>query len=415
MLQRMLIERMESRILVGVTMFVGIMILVGWVAINEPARMAEFERQFEARSIERGAELFAANCAECHGEDGRGIGARGPALNSPHFFGFDFFADINAQIDALRAEEAALSAELADLADELVADDTDDERMDEILARRQEISDRMSGEDGINIQLAALLEERDSLVQQLQPAVDNDYPIRTDIDEDGNEVLIVDASRTEQVAWAGTLYDFVFTTLVHGRPTSASYWQEPMVTWSQRAGGPMRDDQLGDLTTYILNWDRGDNWTIEDALAVRQYAIVPGIGGVVEEMLPPAGTNVEQILTRIADEGIEGDPIRGGAIYTSAEPSGRGQRLGCSGCHVGGAAGPETEGTWERTLNDRLNDPQLEGYTPEQYLIESIVQPTAYDVPGWSSAGMPGNFGQQMTLQDLADVVEYLRSYYDGD
>ena len=37
-MNRLIIERIEGRILVGITMFVAIMILVGWVAINEPAR-----------------------------------------------------------------------------------------------------------------------------------------------------------------------------------------------------------------------------------------------------------------------------------------------------------------------------------------------------------------------------------------
>ncbi|MEO0565566.1 MAG: hypothetical protein AAF125_25895, partial [Chloroflexota bacterium] len=45
---RLLIENLENRILVGIASFVGIMVIVGWIAINEPARMATFEDQFEA-------------------------------------------------------------------------------------------------------------------------------------------------------------------------------------------------------------------------------------------------------------------------------------------------------------------------------------------------------------------------------
>jgi mono/diheme cytochrome c family protein len=414
MLQRMLIERMENRILVGITMFVGTMVLLGWVAINENARMASFERQFHARSIERGAELFAANCATCHGEGGRGIQGFGPALNSPHLFGHNYFAEIDQQLDGLEQEEIALQAELADLADELVAEGTSDERMDEILERRREISERISGEGGINEETAALLEQRDAIIQQLEPAVDAGYPIYTDFDEDGNEVLMVDYSRLDQVAWGGTLYDFVFTTLVHGRPTSISYWEgNQMVAWSQRAGGALRDDELADLTNYILNWDRGTNWTIEDALAVNQYAIVPGLGDEPTERQPAAGTDVAGILNRIETEGIVGDPDRGQAIYTGAERSGRGSNLGCSGCHMGGVAAPDTEGTWDRTVNERLQVPELAGYTPEQYIVQSIVRPGDYPVPGWAAGVMPGDFGQRMTVQDIADVTEYLRSYSD--
>ena len=83
------IRTIEGRILAGITMFVGMMILVGWVAINEEARMQAFVRQHTGRSIERGAELFASLCSECHGEEGYGAGDRAPGLNNPHLFGYD--------------------------------------------------------------------------------------------------------------------------------------------------------------------------------------------------------------------------------------------------------------------------------------------------------------------------------------
>ena len=73
-LQRLLIERMENRILVGLTVVLASMVLVGWIAINETGRMASFQQQHLARSIEKGAELFANNCAFCHGTSGKGDG-----------------------------------------------------------------------------------------------------------------------------------------------------------------------------------------------------------------------------------------------------------------------------------------------------------------------------------------------------
>jgi hypothetical protein len=57
----------------------------------------------------------------------------------------------------------------------------------------------------------------------------------------------------------------------------------------------------------------------------------------------------------------------------------------------------------------RLNDPALQEYTVEQYLVESLVQPNHYIVSGYAPA-MPGDFGQRLTLQDLADLLAYLES-----
>src|SRR5215216_5094631 len=66
--------------------------------------MAAFDKEFAGRSIESGAMLFASNCSPCHGADGRGS-SRAPALNSPVLFGFDYFADIHKQREALTTEQ----------------------------------------------------------------------------------------------------------------------------------------------------------------------------------------------------------------------------------------------------------------------------------------------------------------------
>jgi mono/diheme cytochrome c family protein len=421
MLQRMLIDKMENRILVGITAFVGVMILVGWVAINENGRMRSFERQFQARSIERGAELFAANCSTCHGTQGYGIAGRAPGLNSPHYFGYDYFDEIDSAINTLESEEATLTAEQDALREELVSPEINDERRAEIVERNNEITQRISGEGGIRDQLAALEEDKLAIATQLQGAIDVGYPL--EITADGQVAYLdtnVDGApdgpgRLDQVDWGSTLYDFTFTTLVHGRPTSISYWEgNQMVAWAQSGGGPLRNDQIDDLTNYILNWDKGDDWEIQDALLVEQYALVPGMGGGGGgEMADPAGDDVDVIIQTIIDEGITGDVTRGEAIYNNVQQSELNSRLGCAGCH-GVAAGPATEETWA-SIPDRLaSDPMFSDYSPEQYIIESIVRPADYIVDGWG-ANMPNNFGQRMSVQDIADVMVYLRSYEDGD
>ncbi len=373
MLQRLLIDRMEHRILVGITSFVMIMVLVGWVAINENARMASFEQQQLARSIERGAKLFAANCSTCHGTDGRGLAGRAPGLNSPQFFGHDFFAEFAARREALTEEQFALSVELAEGAEG---------------ARREEILARLAG---INSELAQVEVEFTAQQTAMAAALVAGYQFE-------------EPDRLAQVTWVGTRFDYIRTTLIHGRPTSVSYWPQPMSAWSERAGGPLRDDEIEDLANYILNYDKGDGWTLEDALLVKQYAIEPGLGGGggVESV----GTDVAAILTSL--EGMTGDASRGDALYHgTALPENPGLPYGCAGCHEGGASAPPTAGTYDRVLTERLA--ALPDYTPQQYLVESIVLPQAYLVDGYA-ANMPEDFGARMTIQDLADVIAYLET-----
>lgn len=396
---RMLFERIETRVLVGIIAFVSIMVLVGWVAINENARMASFTRQYEARSIERGAELFAANCSSCHGTDGLGGAGVAPALNNPQLFGHDFIAEtrrelnaLNKQLTDLNSEKATLDAENTTLDTELTTEGLTDERKAEIDARKVEIATRLAE---IEVELveptrleriAALEVEKQAFADSVFTAVEAGY----DVDK---------PSRFEVLGWGGTTDSFILTTLIHGRPTSGAYWPAGMAAWSQRAGGPMRDDQLEDIVAYITNWDKGDAWTLEDLLAVKQFGIVPGTG--TAEEIVAVGTDVNVILAGLADGGIVGDPVNGKALY-------EGRSLGCSGCHYAGGSGPIYDGIYERVVNERLTLPQFAGYTAEQYLIESIVAPGAYTVEGY--AGMPLNFGERLDLQDVADLVEYMKS-----
>lgn len=378
MLERMLIPKIENRILVGVVSFVGIMVLLGWAAINEGGRMAALEQTYHARSVEQGAALFANNCSTCHGVDGRGQAGRAPGLNNPQFFGHDFFAEGTAEIVGLEAEKTALTTELN-------AEGTTDARKAEITARVTEIDARVS-------ELATQQET------QVQSAIDKGYdPTRP--------------SRLENLGWGGTHDSFVLTTLIHGRPVSSNYWPQPMAAWSQTAGGPLRMDQLEDLVAYIENWDKGDNWTLEDLFAVNQFAIEPvDPSQVVASNAPPGvGTDVATVLTAVA--GVTGDAARGEALYHGTERATRGGVLGCQGCHQqsANATGPMTDGTFTRVETERLAEPQFAGYTPEQYLVESILMPQAYIVPGFQNL-MPQNFGDRLTDQDLADILAYLET-----
>ncbi len=88
LMKRLFLKMMpiEQRGLLGVLAFFLIIVIVGWAAINEPQRMQTFTAQYQGRSIERGAVIFASNCASCHGRDGKGLEGIAPALNAPDLF-----------------------------------------------------------------------------------------------------------------------------------------------------------------------------------------------------------------------------------------------------------------------------------------------------------------------------------------
>lgn len=483
-MDRLIIKSIEGRIMLGITSFIAVMILIGWVAINEQGRMAEFVEQHEGRSIERGAELFASNCSTCHGINGYGSN-RAPGLNSPHLFGYDYLASVNDEIASLERELADLNgiSGVTGINDQigtqellenrrddiitLIADMSDEESRDlraELLSIEARLTDNselvaeriaaieageftgddldpvltrsefdnylqalqnnipvriadnealLNGEDGLLAQRAVLLEDLSgAILRGYLPEIE---PITAQAEAENHPLLLTnylatDANRLAQIEFGGAIDGYITTTLIHGRPGSGTVWNGSiMSSWSQRAGGPLRDDQIGDIVAYISNWNQGDNWTIDDFNAVEQYAKIHTAytGPPIEGDLPPsAGANVEEILANLP----VGDATRGEALYSNSEASERGELAGCATCHLNGVVGPDTAGTWTRVENQRLTQAEFADYTAEQYLIESIVRPDAYIVPSYSSGVMTQNYGELLTAQDLADIIAYLET-----
>jgi mono/diheme cytochrome c family protein len=61
---------------------------------------------------------------------------------------------------------------------------------------------------------------------------------------------------------------------------------------------------------------------------------------------------------------------------------------------------------------------RIEGTSAAQYVYESILHPNdfiapicANDLPCNDPSGMPANFGDRMSQQDLADIIAYLMSF----
>jgi hypothetical protein len=101
---------------------------------------------------------------------------------------------------------------------------------------------------------------------------------------------------------------------------------------------------------------------------------------------------------------LTGDPLNGQTLYQSG-------RLACAGCHIanGGIIAPHLDGTWTRVIDQRLSLPQFEGYSGEQYVVESILRPDLFTVPPYAGV-MPTDFGTRLDLQMLADLVAFLKS-----
>lgn len=90
-------------------------------------------------------------------------------------------------------------------------------------------------------------------------------------------------------------------------------------------------------------------------------------------------------------------------------------RAGCTVCHqipgIDGANGKVGPPLWlGKTGPSRLADPQYRGQaqTVREYIVESIVSPGTYVVPGFPPATMPTWYGRKLSAGALNKIASYL-------
>ncbi len=177
--------------------------------------------------------------------------------------------------------------------------------------------------------------------------------------------------RLAQMDWTGTVESFIRSTIAAGRPGTI------MQPWGQEFGGPLRPDQIEDLTNFILNWE-----------------------ATAGEFPKPVAT-VEATPIPEAQLAIVGKELF--------------QKLGCGGCHA-------IEGVSEGRVGPDLTriGTVAEGRAQEagvasaaEYLRQAIVDPNAFIAPDCPSgpcrAGqMPITFGQTLSDDQVQALVTYL-------
>lgn len=124
--------------------------------------------------------------------------------------------------------------------------------------------------------------------------------------------------------------------------------------------------------------------------------------------LPPPTATFDAVGQDLSVELPMGDAQRGARYWEQ-------KRWECSGCHELLEVGPPLEGGESRPgiatiAAERLKDLDYQGQaqTVEQYLLESIVLPGAYVVPGYADGLMPDRLADLMTAQEAADMIAFM-------
>lgn len=186
-------------------------------------------------------------------------------------------------------------------------------------------------------------------------------------------------SRLEEVGWSGSLEDYIVSTVASGRTTStrpdefAGQGSPAMPAWSDQYGGPLRPDQIQNVATFILNWE---------STALDEF--------VLEELATPTPSPEE-----------EADPVtRGQRVYLER---------GCGGCHTieglsAGTVGPD------QTNIGSVAETRVPGMSAEDYILESILDPSAFVVDGFPDDVMPKNYSELLASEEISDLVAFFLS-----
>jgi mono/diheme cytochrome c family protein len=175
-------------------------------------------------------------------------------------------------------------------------------------------------------------------------------------------------------------YELVYKTIQRGRPGT------PMPAWGREDGGSLLDEQIHELTLMIVKGDkhvRGEETAWEVA---REEAREKIAHGAPEPQKPEV-----QLAAELSED------ARAGARLL--------QSKGCIGCHViGGGVGGQTGPNLAQIQT--VADSRQPGTSAEEYLRQSILQPTAFLVPGYPPV-MP-SFQGQLSDQELNQIIAYL-------
>lgn len=165
----------------------------------------------------------------------------------------------------------------------------------------------------------------------------------------------------EDIAFYGTLHDYIALNISAGHPSAR------MPSWSSDYGGPLRPDQVEDVTQFVLNWQG------------------PQPEGVRVEGVEPRPTQpaVEATPSEPGAPAAEGDPVAGEQVFAQ----------NCTSCHgpeaAGGALGPSLVRADVATQ-------------PDEFFRDAITN-------GRAGTAMPA-WGPILGAQSIEDVIAWLRT-----
>lgn len=184
------------------------------------------------------------------------------------------------------------------------------------------------------------------------------------------------SNRLSEVGWQSTLEEYIIATTSHGRligtrPIYAGNGSTAvMPPWSQHNGGPLREDEIHSLTTFIKNWE---------ATAMGRLELSP-----LE--LPADNPNDPEILAK------------GESVFQQS----------CARCHAYRQTVPTTIAGPDLSDIATLANTRGDSRDGIEYIRESILIPDAYIVSDYKIVAKDNTCGAVISLTELTAVTAFL-------
>lgn len=358
----------ETKLFLGLFLTVALTVSFIVYAVQEPGREDRAEEKFTRESMERGARIFVGatisevNCMLCHGLRGEGTlgqGLVGQPLN-PEFRAQEDLGELdrNVAIETIAFGRAGTGmqewgsklkdSQLRDVAT-FVAN-WDQEILDEALSEKTAVSVFQSlnqaAPEGMTVDL---IDKAEDFEERLAEALlEHDAPVLTVEDE---------------AALVETLVSIL------------------------RQQGPKNIDKL------VAG-------ALEEVLGVVVVKPTPTPTQPVEETPTAAAEETPVAEPTQVEVVLVGDPEAGRQLFIS---------LGCTACHTIssipeaiGVLGPNQDDVATRAAT------RVEGLSAEEYIRQSILDPSAFVVSGFPDFVMPQDYGTRLSEKELNDLIAYL-------
>ncbi|MBX3050503.1 MAG: c-type cytochrome [Caldilineaceae bacterium] len=212
--------------------------------------------------------------------------------------------------------------------------------------------------------------------------------------------FFTDTGRLVDVGYIGSLEDYIHLTVAAGRPSKGnSQWAQKMPTWGSEFGGPMRNDQVVEVAKYVMNYR-------DEALAQtpEEDPFQP-----FQDVHKPVGEqSIAVLMGAEPPPPAEGTTTEPGAVR---EPAQLFSAMACAGCHMldqpqdasnRGPVGPNLG-----NLAD-VAGTLVAGMSAEDYVYQSITDPSAFVVEGYVDGIMPKDFTTKMSEEEIRGLVAWL-------